>query len=99
MSQPGKNNLITDIAGIRIGNAHDVAAKTGTSVIFCEAPSIGAVAVAGGGPGTRETDLLLCQPQSYMISRMAAIRAGATRRLINCSVEKRLKMLQPIHFR
>ena len=49
MSQPGKNNLITDIAGIRIGHAHDVAAKTGTSVILCEAPSIGAVAVAGGG--------------------------------------------------
>ncbi|MEL6664947.1 MAG: P1 family peptidase, partial [Pseudomonadota bacterium] len=59
MSQPGKNNLITDIAGIRIGNAHDIAAKTGTSVILCEAPSVGAVAVAGGGPGTRETDLLL----------------------------------------
>ena len=59
MSQPGKNNLITDIAGIRVGNAHDSAAKTGTSVILCETPSVGAVAVAGGGPGTRETDLLL----------------------------------------
>ena len=59
MSQPGKNNLITDIAGIRIGNAHDIAAKTGTSVVLCETPSVGAVAVAGGGPGTRETDLLL----------------------------------------
>lgn len=58
MSQPGKNNLITDIAGIRIGNAHDSAAKTGTSVILCDMPCVGAVAVAGGGPGTRETDLL-----------------------------------------
>ncbi|MEO1552440.1 MAG: P1 family peptidase [Pseudomonadota bacterium] len=58
MSEPGKNNLITDIAGIRVGNAHDAAAKTGTSVILCEAPCVGAVAVAGGGPGTRETDLL-----------------------------------------
>ncbi|MEM7458766.1 MAG: P1 family peptidase [Pseudomonadota bacterium] len=58
MSEPGKNNLITDIAGIRIGNAHDTAAKTGTSVILCETPCVGAVAVAGGGPGTRETDLL-----------------------------------------
>lgn len=58
MSQPGKNNLITDIAGIRVGNAHDSAAKTGTSVILCETPCVGAVAVAGGGPGTRETDLL-----------------------------------------
>lgn len=58
MSNPGKNNLITDIAGIRVGNAHDTAAKTGTSVILCESPCVGAVAVAGGGPGTRETDLL-----------------------------------------
>ena len=58
MSQPGKNNLITDVAGIRVGNAHDVTAKTGTSVILCEPPCVGAVAVAGGGPGTREIDLL-----------------------------------------
>lgn len=58
MSQPGKNNLITDIAGIRVGNAHDDGAKTGTSVILCQTPCVGAVAVAGGGPGTRETDLL-----------------------------------------
>jgi len=58
MSQTGKNNLITDIAGIRVGNAHDSAVKTGTSVILCESACVGAVAVAGGGPGTRETDLL-----------------------------------------
>lgn len=58
MSEPGKNNLITDIAGIRVGNAHDGAAKTGTSVILCKTPCVGAVAVAGGGPGTRESDLL-----------------------------------------
>jgi len=58
MSQPGKNNLITDVAGIRVGNAHDVTAKTGTSVILCDPACVGAVAVAGGGPGTREIDLL-----------------------------------------
>lgn len=58
MSKPGKNNLITDIAGIQVGHAHDAAAKTGTSVVLCETPCVGAVAVAGGGPGTRETDLL-----------------------------------------
>lgn len=59
MAHPGEHNLITDIAGIRIGNAHDSDANTGTSVVLCETPSVGAVAVAGGGPGTRETDLLL----------------------------------------
>lgn len=58
MSQPGQKNLITDIAGLQVGNAHDAAAMTGATVILCEAPLVAAVAVAGGGPGTRETDLL-----------------------------------------
>jgi L-aminopeptidase/D-esterase-like protein len=70
MSQPGKNNLITDIAGISVGNAHDVTAKTGTSVILCERPSVGAAAVAGGGPGTRETDLL---PADKLVDHVDAI--------------------------
>ncbi|MEL7040015.1 MAG: P1 family peptidase [Pseudomonadota bacterium] len=58
MSKPGPNNQITDIKGICLGNAHNQAIATGTTVIFCETPAIGAVAVAGGGPGTRESDLL-----------------------------------------
>ncbi len=59
MSQPGAHNLITDIAGVSIGNAHDAVAQTGTTVILCETPAVAAAAIAGGGPGTRETDLLL----------------------------------------
>lgn len=58
MAAPGKNNLITDVEGIKVGNAEDHAALTGTTVILCDEPAIAAVAVAGGGPGTRETDLL-----------------------------------------
>lgn len=58
MTRPGPHNLITDIAGLRVGNAHDSGAKTGTTVLLCESPSVAGVAVAGGGPGTRETDLL-----------------------------------------
>jgi L-aminopeptidase/D-esterase-like protein len=58
MSHPGQKNLITDIAGVQVGNAEDEAALTGTTVILCDTPGVAAVAVAGGGPGTRETDLL-----------------------------------------
>lgn len=58
MSKPGKNNLITDIDGILVGNAHDADAVTGTSVILCDPAAVASVVVAGGGPGTRETDLL-----------------------------------------
>ena len=58
MSQPGQKNLITDVAGLHVGNAQRNEALTGTSVIVCETPCVAAVAVAGGGPGTRETDLI-----------------------------------------
>ncbi|MEO1642484.1 MAG: P1 family peptidase [Pseudomonadota bacterium] len=58
MSKPGALNLITDIAGVKVGNAQDAHIMTGTTVIVPEAPAVAAVAVAGGGPGTRETDLL-----------------------------------------
>jgi len=58
MAKPGLRNLITDVPGLLVGNAHDKDVQTGTSVVLTETPAIGAVAVAGGGPGTRETDLL-----------------------------------------
>ncbi len=55
---PGPRNLITDIAGLRVGNAHDAAAMTGVSVVLPQGPVTAAVDVRGGGPGTRETDAL-----------------------------------------
>lgn len=58
MSAPGKRNLITDVAGLSVGCAHNTAVKTGTTVILADNPATAAVAIAGGGPGTRETDLL-----------------------------------------
>lgn len=58
MSHPGQKNLMTDVAGLRVGNAHDETVLTGVTAILCESPSVAGVAVAGGGPGTRETDLL-----------------------------------------
>ena len=58
MSTTGPHNLITDVAGLSIGHAEDEQVRTGVSVILADTPCIGSVAVAGGGPGTRETDLL-----------------------------------------
>lgn len=58
MAKPGKRNLITDVAGLRVGNSEDQNVLTGTTVILADEPAIAAVSVAGGGPGTRETDLL-----------------------------------------
>ncbi|MEL6258411.1 MAG: P1 family peptidase, partial [Pseudomonadota bacterium] len=53
MSKPGPNNLITDVDGLRVGCADDEQVRTGVTVISTDAPAICAVAVAGGGPGTR----------------------------------------------
>lgn len=57
-AKPGKQNLITDIEGLRVGNAHDDALKSGVTVLLCDRPTVAAVQVLGGAPGTRETDLL-----------------------------------------
>lgn len=56
--RPGEKNLITDVAGLRVGNAEDHAIKTGVTVLTADAPFTASVDVMGGGPGTRETDLL-----------------------------------------
>jgi len=49
---------LTDIAGIKVGNAQDLKAATGCTVIICENGATAGVDVRGGAPGTRETDLL-----------------------------------------
>ncbi len=55
---PGNKNLITDIPGIQVGHAEDNKIGTGVTVIIGENPFSTAVDVRGGGPGTRETDML-----------------------------------------
>ena len=51
-------NLITDVAGVRVGHADDARLASGVTVILFDEPAVAAVDVRGGGPGTRETDLL-----------------------------------------
>jgi D-aminopeptidase len=51
-------NLLTDISGIQVGHADDARAATGVTAILFDAPVVAAVDVRGGGPGSRETDLL-----------------------------------------
>ena len=55
---PGTGNLITDVAGLRVGNAQDVRLKSGVTVLTAEDRFTVGVSVMGGAPGTRETDLL-----------------------------------------
>lgn len=51
-------NLITDIPGLRVGHADDAKLASGVTTIVFDKPAVASIDVRGGGPGTRETDLL-----------------------------------------
>jgi L-aminopeptidase/D-esterase-like protein len=61
MFKPGALNLITDVAGLRVGHATDESVRTGITAVLCETGWAAAVDVRGGGPGTRETDSLAAE--------------------------------------
>jgi L-aminopeptidase/D-esterase-like protein len=51
-------NLITDVAGVRVGHADDGRLGSGVTAIVFDTPAVAAIDVRGGGPGTRESALL-----------------------------------------
>lgn len=51
-------NLLTDIAGVRVGHADDANLASGATAIVFDEPAVAAIDVRGGGPGTREDALL-----------------------------------------
>jgi L-aminopeptidase/D-esterase-like protein len=51
-------NLITDVPGLTVGEAHDEAAATGVTAIVFDRPTVASIATLGGAPGLRDTALL-----------------------------------------
>jgi len=51
-------NLITDVAGVRVGHAHDARLGSGVTAVVFDEPAVASVDIRGGGPATREADLL-----------------------------------------
>ena len=51
-------NLITDVAGVRVGHADDRTIASGATVVVFDEPAVAAVDLRGGAPGTRDTELL-----------------------------------------
>ena len=51
-------NLLTDIAGVRVGHAHDAALASGVTAIVFDKPAVASLDIRGGGPGTRDSALL-----------------------------------------
>ena len=68
---------ITDVAGLRVGQVTNLAARTGCTVILCgEQGAICGVDVRGAAPGTRETDLL--EPGNFIERVHAILLAGGS---------------------
>ena len=51
-------NLITDVAGVRVGSAQDERIASGVTAVVFDAPAVASVALAGGAPAVRDTALL-----------------------------------------
>ena len=56
--QPGPRNSLADVVGLFVGNAVDLNALTGVTVVLPDRPLLAAVDVRGGIPGTYHTDAL-----------------------------------------
>jgi L-aminopeptidase/D-esterase-like protein len=69
-------NLITDVAGLTVGQAHDEAVRTGVTVILPTERAVCACDVRGGGPGTRETDALA--PDTLVDAVDAVVLSGGS---------------------
>jgi L-aminopeptidase/D-esterase-like protein len=75
-ARPGPRNLITDVSGLKVGQAHSAAARSGVTVILPDARAVCAGDVRGGGPGTRETDALA--PETLVDAVDAVVLSGGS---------------------
>ncbi|HEY0747528.1 MAG TPA: P1 family peptidase [Steroidobacteraceae bacterium] len=76
MYRPGPKNLITDIAGLKVGHATDERVQSGVTAVLCASGWPASVDVRGGGPGTRETDVLA--PENLVGRAHALVLAGGS---------------------
>jgi len=76
LPRPGRRNLITDVPGLRVGNATDEAVRTGVTVVTFEQAWTASVDIRGGGPGVRETAAL--DPENLVGKAHAIVMAGGS---------------------
>ncbi len=69
-------NLITDLPGVRVGNAVDPRVATGVTVILLDAPNVTSGVVRGGAPGGRDTALL--EPEMAVPGVDAVVLSGGS---------------------
>lgn len=77
-ARPGASNTLTDVAGLKVGHYYrlDGGYRTGTTVILTEGGATASYDVQGGGPGTKETDLLV--PGGLVTQVQAIVLSGGS---------------------
>lgn len=68
--------MLTDVPGIRVGHWTDAAAGTGCTAVILPPGTCGGVDVRGGGPASRETDLL--RPEAAVPVVSAIVLSGGS---------------------
>lgn len=58
MAAQGPSNLLTDVAGLTVGHAHDETLASGVTVVLADEAVVAAASVFGGGAGTRDRDAI-----------------------------------------
>jgi D-aminopeptidase len=69
-------NLITDVPGLKVGNAEDARIASGTTAIVFDAPAAAGFAVPGGSPALRDTGLL--KPEMTVAGIDAFVLSGGS---------------------
>lgn len=69
-------NLITDVAGIRVGNADDPRLASGVTAAVFEEAVVASAAILGGAPGTRDTEPLA--PENLVSGIDAVVLSGGS---------------------
>ncbi len=76
MIKTGLKNSITDVSGLRVGNAQNDELKSGVTAVVCDVENKASVHVMGGAPGTRDTDLLA--PENTVSGVDALVLSGGS---------------------
>ncbi len=76
MSLPSSHNLLTDLAGVRVGHAHDARLASGVTAIVFDTPNVASAVTHGGAPGARDTTLL--EPEMTVRGVDAVLLSGGS---------------------
>lgn len=69
-------NLITDVAGLRVGHAQDTRLASGVTTLVFDTPAAASVSIQGGAPGVRDTALL--EPEMTVEGVDALVLSGGS---------------------